>query len=98
MLWCQDTIGLIRYKDAILAIICGNHIVEIRWSFIHNWISYTGKTTFLCWIRAQAITSISEYKIIGAQAVVNGKQKEYHQWANKIMNSAEDWMNLKEVI
>ena len=52
--------ALIQYKDVILPNI-GNWFVEIRVlrpSYLHNGISYTGKTTSLYWIRALVRCSI----------------------------------------
>ena len=52
----NDPLGLIEYKDAILAVLykkthCGDKTI-LRPSYLHNGISFIGKTTSLYWIRA----------------------------------------------
>ena len=45
--------ALIQYKDVqYRKSHCGDKTV-VRSSYLHNWISYTGKTTYLYWIRAR---------------------------------------------
>ena len=51
----------IQYKDAVLPvkeIYCGDKTV-VRSSYLHNEISYTGKMSFLYWIRIQACIYVS---------------------------------------
>ena len=43
---------------------CGDKTV-VRWSYLHNRISYTGKMTSLYWIGAQEVYWVSNYSELG---------------------------------
>ena len=49
---------------------CGDKTI-LRLSYLHNGISYTGKTTYLYWIRAMVFTELHEMGHVSQVAITN---------------------------
>ena len=66
----------------------------VRSSYLHNGISYTGKMTSLCWIRALGLFSDRHKTVIRSSYLHNGDFLYSQSQAGYLSNLACDWLSI----
>ena len=92
----RETSGMIQYKMTSYQYMkshCGDKTV-VRSSYLHNGISYTGKMTYLYWIRAQKASPGETHTEIMIQTVASRTVPHGPLWKSPFVYSDKNACNL----